>query len=219
MLLSKTKPSLQTHRRNLIAYSNPDSIIAEQFREIRTNIKFVTEKGKKTILLITSPKECEGKSTTVANMAVSMAFQKEKVLLIDANLREPSLHHMFKVPNSNGLTEVLTGKVIIEETVYRTEIGRLDVLTAGTIPYNPTELLGSEMMDKLLSEAIHTYDVILIDSPGVLKVADSRVLANKCDGVILVVSSSSTSHDNAWKTKKALEFAKANIVGVIVNEN
>ncbi|MBT2758423.1 CpsD/CapB family tyrosine-protein kinase [Mesobacillus foraminis] len=217
MLLSKRKIASR-QRRNLVTYSNPDSLIAEQFREIRTNISFVTKKGKKPILLVTSPAEGEGKSTTAANLAVSMASQKENVLLIDANLREPALDYIFKISHSAGLTDVLAGKASLEDAVDRTEIGRLEVLTAGNSPKNPTEILESERMKDLLKDAMTKYDVVLIDSPGVLKVADSRVLANKCDGVILVVSSSSTGHEKAWEAKKALEFAQANIVGVIINE-
>lgn len=217
MLLSKRKTASR-QRRNLVAYSNPDSLIAEQFREIRTNISFVTEKGKTPVLLITSPSEGEGKSTTAANLAVSITSQKEKVLLIDANLRDPALDYIFKVSHSTGLTDVLTGKASFEDAVFQTEIGRLEVLIAGSSPNNPTEILGSERMKDLLSEAIKKYDVVLIDSPGVLKVADSRVLANECDGVLLVVSSSLTGHEKAWEAKKALEFAQANIVGVIINE-
>ncbi|MFS0638320.1 CpsD/CapB family tyrosine-protein kinase [Mesobacillus foraminis] len=205
-------------RRNLIAYSNPDSIISEQFREIRTNIRFLTQKAKKKpILMITSPGSGEGKSTLAANLAVSMAQQKEKVLVIDANLREPSLHTIFKSPNSTGLTDVITGKSTFEEAVYQTEIGRLGLLPSGTIPSNPTELVGTEMMNDILKESLREYDVVLIDSPGVLEVADTKILANKCDGVILVVGEGKTEYAKAVETKKALAFAQAQLLGVIVN--
>lgn len=218
MFPNRRKTSFANHKRNLIAYSNPDSLIAEQFRTIRTNIHFLQERGKKCVLLITSPGNGEGKSTTAANIAVSMAQQKEKVLIIDANLREPALHSIFKISNSVGLSDVLTGKTNFEEAVHRINIGRLEVLTSGNVPHNPTELLGSDKMCDLFQLALRDYDFILVDSSGVLEVADTKVLANKCDGVILVVSERSTVNMNAIETKKALEFAQAKLIGVILNE-
>jgi capsular exopolysaccharide synthesis family protein len=193
-------------------------VIAEHIRGVRTNIRFLTEKGKKPILLVTSPNHGEGKSTLVANLAVSMAQQKEKVLLIDANLREPSLHFIFKAQCELGLSEVLTGKSSFEDAVYQTEIGRLDVLPAGTVPHNPTELLGSDLMDELLDDRMPQYDVILIDSSGVLEVSDTKVLAGKCDGVIMVVSEGKTDLSKVMEAKKEVEFAKAKIMGIVVNQ-
>jgi capsular exopolysaccharide synthesis family protein len=215
---NKSRNSYANQKRNLIAYSNPDSLIAEQFRTIQTNIHFLAEKGKKSVLLITSPGNGEGKSTTAANIAVSMAQQKERVLIIDANLREPALHSIFKISNKVGLTDVLNGKSTLEEAVFRTDIGRLEVLTSGHIPFNPTELLGSDMLGDLFQKALENYNFILVDSTGVLEVADTKVLANKCDGVILVVGQRSTANRKAIETKKALEFAQAKLIGVIVNE-
>lgn len=216
MFLNKRKTT--SSKRNLISYSNPDSLIAENFRGVRTNIRFLTGKGQKTILLITSPENGEGKSTLVANLAVSMAQQKEKVLLIDANLREPTLHYIFKCPNSLGFTEVLVGKTSFEDVVYHTEIGRLDILPCGEIPSNPTELLGSEALQEFLKERLDEYDVVLIDSPGVLEVADAKILAGKCDGVILIVGEGKTEISKIIETKKDLEFAQAKLMGLIVNE-
>ena len=218
MLLNRKKSSAMSKKRNLISYSNPDSVIAEQYREIRTNIRFLSGKGKKLTLMVTSPSNGEGKSTTAANLAVSMAQQKEKVLLIDANLREPSLHSIFKVSNSVGLTDVLTGRIPFEEAIYHTEIGRLEILPSGPIPFNPTELLGSEVMIELLHDIIKDYDVVLIDSPAVLEVADTKILAGKCDGVILVVGEGKTELTKAVETKKALTFAQARLMGIILNE-
>jgi capsular exopolysaccharide synthesis family protein len=215
---NRRKATIEKQKRTIIAYSNPDSLIAEQFRSIRTNIHFLTEKGKKKVLLITSPGKGEGKSTTAANIAVSMAQQKEKVLIIDANLREPSLHSIFKLSNSVGLTDVLTGKSTLEEAVNRTEIGRLEVLTSGAVPYNPAELLGSDLLADLLQKVLERYDFILVDSTSVNEVADTKVLANKCDGVILVVSKGFSKSAKVVETKRALEFAQAKLMGVILNE-
>ena len=148
MFRSKRRATSTSQKRNLTVYSNPDSIIAEQFRTLRTNLHFMTG-GKKSTLLITSSSSFEGKSTAAANLAVSMAQQKEKVLLIDANLRDPNIHFVFKISNDKGLADVLTGMLELKDAVYQTEIGRLTILTSGQLDSNPAELLGSESMEKL----------------------------------------------------------------------
>lgn len=217
MFQSKRKVAAARQKRNLIVYSNPDSIIAEQFRTLRTNVHFLNG-GKKSILLLTSPSSSEGKSTAAGNLAVSMAQQKEKVLLIDANLRDPHIHFIFKIPNEKGLADVLSGYENLQDAVYQTEIGKLAILTSGHLNANPAELLGSDSMEKLFQQALEDYDVILIDSPSVLEVTDTKLLANKSDGVILVIGEGKTAIEKATEAKKALEFAKAKIYGVILNE-
>lgn len=217
VLLSKRKSKYTTPKRNLVTFSNPDSIISEQFRTLRTNVQFSTE-GKKSIILITSPSDNEGKSTTAANLAVSMAQQKEKVLLIDANLRDPAIHFVFKKENSVGLTDVLMGKILLEDAVIDTEIGSLSILTSGQMALHPAELLGSELLHILFKKALRDYDVVLVDSPPILEVTDTKLLANKSDGVIMVIGQGRTEVEKAAEAKKALEFAKANLFGVILNE-
>jgi capsular exopolysaccharide synthesis family protein len=214
---SKRRSTSASQKRNLIVYSNPDSIISEQFRTLRTNVHFLTG-GKKSILLLTSPCSSEGKSTAAANLALSMAQQKEKVLLIDANLRDPNIHFIFKISNGKGLADVLSGQEELTNAVYHTEIGNLAILTSGQLESNPAELLGSESMEKLFQQALQEYDMILIDSPPVLDVTDTKLLANKSDGVLLVIGEGKTAIEKATEAKKALEFAKAKIYGVILNE-
>ena len=217
MVLNKRKLLINTKKRNLITYTNPDSIISEQYRTIRTNIHFLNRDRKSNILLVTSPGNWEGKSTTASNIAVSMAQQKEKILLIDGNLRNPSIHSIFKTSNATGLTDVLMGKATFEEAVYSSNIESLDILTSGAIPFNPVELLASEMMEQLLQKVNSIYDIVLIDSAPVLEVTDTKIIANLCDGVVLVVRQDKTNIDSAFESKKVLEYAKAQIVGVILN--
>jgi capsular exopolysaccharide synthesis family protein len=217
VLKSKRKSRNIAQKRNLITFSNPESIISEQFRTLRTNVHFSTE-GKKSIILITSPSGSEGKSTAAANLAVSMAQQKEKVLLVDANLREPAIHFIFKKENTIGLTDVLSEEVSFEEAIIPTDIGSLAILTSGDMAVHPAELLGSEVLQKVFQKALREYDVILVDSPPILDVTDTKLLANKSDGVILVISQGRTEIEKAAEAKKALEFAKANLFGVILNE-
>ncbi|MGX2961394.1 CpsD/CapB family tyrosine-protein kinase [Peribacillus sp. JNUCC 23] len=207
-----------TKKRNLIAYTNPDSIIAERYRTIITNMKFSTSDQNSRTFLITSPSMGEGKSTSAANLAVSIALQKKSVLLIDANLRNPGIHSIFKVSNTNGVTDIVNGKITIEDAIVNTGIGGLDLLTSGTIPPNPVELLGSQMMDQLIKRAAKSYDIVLIDSTSVLEVTDTKLLAYICDGVILVIARGKTTYEEALEAKKILGFAKAKFIGAILNE-
>jgi len=218
LVLNKKRSSMTIKKRNLVTHTNPESLISEQFRTIRTNIHFVKGDKKENALLITSPGKSEGKSTAVANIAVSMAQQKERILSIDGNLRNPRVHDLFKLTNISGLTDVLTGKATFEETVIPTGIGSLDILTGGTKPFNPVELLASPKMKEFLKYVSAVYDHVLIDSPPVLEVTDTKILANLCDGVVLVVKKNKTDSESAYESKKVLEFAKAQIIGVILNE-
>lgn len=218
MAISKRRFLAQSKKRTIITNSYPESVISEQYRMIQTNIKFVMSEQKSQTFLITSPCDMEGKSTITSNLAVSIAQQKKKVLVIDANLRKPALHTFFKAQNSNGLTDVLTGRLSFNEAVYHTETWRLDLLPSGIVPLNPVELLGSQMMEELLSKVKQMYDVVLIDSNAVLEVTDTRLLANQCDGVVLVIQKDKTKLTKAAEAKKVLEFAKAKMVGVILNQ-
>lgn len=217
-MFSRRKKLSTIKRRNLITYSNPESIISEQFRTIRTNIHFLNKDVKNNILVFSSPSRWEGKSTVIANTAISVAQQREKVLLIDGNLRNPSIHHLFKVSNTVGLTDILNEKTPFCEAVTKCNISNLDILTSGPIPLDPAELLESKKMKELIEHIKPLYDLVLVDSPSVLEVTDTKVLANLSDGVILVVQKEKTKMEAAQESKKVLEFAKAPLVGVIINQ-
>ena len=209
--------TIKEKERGLISYISPDSQISEQYRTIRTNIHFSSIDDKYRSLIITSPGYKEGKSTTVTNLAISMVQQGEKVLVVDADLRKPTLHTIFNLENSTGLTNVLTKEKTLAEAVKRTEIERLDILTSGTIPFNPVELLSSSVLDQLIEMAQKVYTVVLFDSSPLLELTDARVLANKCDGTILVVGKGKTKVEEIVEAKRILEFARAKCVGVILN--
>jgi len=211
------KKKLIELQRQLITMDNPRSPITEQYKTLRTNIEFSSVDQEYKTILVTSSSPAEGKSTTVANLAVTFAQQGKNVLLIDADLRKPTVHYTFNLKNVKGLTNVLTKQATLTDAVQSTEIDHLSILTCGPIPPNPAELLGSEAMSQFIESAKTVYDVVLFDTPPVLAVADAQILANRVDGSILVVASGSTEQDVARKSKDLLVSAKAKIIGAVLN--
>lgn len=204
-------------KRHLIAKKDPKSPITEQYRTIRTNIQYASVDQAIRSIVVTSSGPMEGKSTTTANLAVVFAQQGKKTLLIDADLRKPTAHYTFQLPNTVGLTSVLTKQVELMDAVHMTDVENLFVLTSGPIPPNPAELLASVSMEYLLKEAYNLYDFILFDTPPVLTVTDAQVLANLADGSILVTSSGTTDRDGAIKAKEILSNAQAKLLGAVLN--
>lgn len=207
----------QLRNKSLITLTNPKSAIAEQFRTVRTSIEFSNVDTDLRSLVVTSPNPAEGKSTITANLAVVFAQQGKRVLLIDSDLRRPTIHYTFHIENHVGLTNILTKQVTLEKAVKTTRQENLSVLTSGPIPPNPSELLGSSGMSALLEKAKSEYDFVIFDSPPMLAVTDTQVLSNLTDGVVLVVSSGKTQTDSAKKAKELLENANAKILGVVLN--
>lgn len=204
--------------RHLITKLNPRSPISEHFRTVRTNLQFASVDEELRSLLITSSGPGEGKSMTTANLAVVYAQQGKKVLLIDADLRKPTVHYTFRLDNLKGLSNVLVGEDTLDETIIRTDVDNLDVMTSGPIPPNPSELLASKKMQNLLNDAKVSYDLVIFDTPPVLAVTDAQVLANIVDGSILVVRSKQTEFEAATKAKEALVPAQAKLLGTILND-
>jgi capsular exopolysaccharide synthesis family protein len=204
-------------QRSLITHNNPKSPISEQYRTIRTNIQFASVDKEFKTLMVTSSGPGEGKSTTAANLGVVLAQQGKRVLLIDGDLRKPTVHYTFKVSNIYGVTNVLTRQMPLKDTVVKTKIPDLDVLPSGPVPPNPSELIVSKSMDNLIEEAQSMYDYILFDTPPVLAVTDGQLLSSKVDGVILVVSSGKTEVEAAVKARDLLLHAKAKVIGTVLN--
>lgn len=202
---------------NLITNAIPKSPVSEQYRSIRTSIEFSAVDQEIKTIVVTSSEPNEGKSTTVANLAVTFAQQGKKVLIVDADLRLPTVHTTFKAPNMMGLTNVLTKQKTITEAVYKTEIKNLHVLSSGPIPPNPSELISSQSMRDFLEIVQKEYDIVLFDSPPLLAVADAQILANICQGIVMVISSGKTGTEKAAKAKEILNTAKGKLLGAVLN--
>ncbi len=201
----------------MIAMSEPKSINSEQYRTIRTNIEFSSVDTEVKSLLITSAGPEEGKSTTAANLAVVFAQQGKKVLLIDADLRKPTVHFTFKLDNGTGLTSALLKQMPFQKAVLPADEANLDILTSGPIPPNPAELLSTGAMKDLLSEAAAVYDKVILDTPPVLAVADTKILGDYTDGAIMVISSGKTDKEKAAKAKEALDYCPCKLLGAVMN--
>lgn len=197
----------------LIMDEDGKSPISEAYRTLRTNIQFTDLDTEDKVLLVTSTLQGEGKSTTIANLALSIAETDKKVLLIDCDMRRPSIHKMFKISNIKGVSNYLINKAKLEDVIYPINES-LSVLPSGTTPPNPSELLGSNKMERFLDEMRKQYDYILLDAPPVIAVTDAQVLATLSSGVILVVESGEVPRDLAMRSKELLEKVGANIIGV-----
>lgn len=204
--------------RQLITNKEPKSRIAEQYRNIRTNIEFTSVDNHIRSIIVTSADPGDGKTTTISNLAVVFGQQGKKVLLIGADLRKPTLQNLFAAHNPNGLTNLLSGQASFVQCIQKTDIENVYVMSAGPIPPNPAELLGYRKMDEVLLEAYKMFDIVLIDTPPVLAVTDAQILANKCDGVVLVARSEKTEKDKLIKAKQILDKASGKLLGVILND-
>ncbi|MFA1822228.1 CpsD/CapB family tyrosine-protein kinase [Virgibacillus oceani] len=214
----KRNQSKTNKMRHVIAKLNPKSPITEQYRTVRTNLQFASIDNELKSMIVTSSGPGEGKSMTTANLAVVYAQQGKKVLLIDADLRKPTVHYTFRLDNLRGLSNILVGEHTLEKSVNRSDVDNLDVISCGPIPPNPSELLASKKMQQLLHDAKLSYDLVIFDTPPVLAVTDAQIMANIVDGSLLVVRSNQTENEAAIKAKEALEPAHAKLLGTVLND-
>jgi non-specific protein-tyrosine kinase len=205
--------------RELITYTNPKSPFSEGYRTLRTNIQFSSPDRAIHKLMVTSASPGEGKSTTVANLAVVMAQTGKRTVLVDTDLRRPVLHQIFGLPNAVGVTTALLQPEGDDLTPYlqETEMENLWVMTSGVQPPNPSELLGSKRMAELIEELQKHGDILVFDTPPTLAVTDAAVLARLMDGVLLVVESAKTTEAAARRAAQELTKVNANVLGVVVN--
>lgn len=203
--------------RQLIVEKQPKSPVSEQFRTVRTNIMYSNIDTEIKTVLVTSATPGAGKSTTAANLAVAYAQSGKRTVLIDADLRRPTMHYTFEMTNQRGMSTAIVNDVPVENIVRETEIENLDLITSGPIPPNPSELLSSNKMMHLLKTFSMHYDMVIIDSPPLLAVTDAQVLSKITDGTVLVTNVAENNRDRLQDAKNLLEKADANILGVVMN--
>ena len=202
---------------DFITHYDSRSPVSEAYRAIRTNLQFASAGKTLKTVVFTSTVPNEGKSMTVANLAIAMGQDNKKILLIDCDLRKPIVHRRFGLLNK-GLTNCFAEDLNLGDVIQKDVFPNLDIVTGGPVPPNPAELLGSPKMEALLKEAADTYDYIFLDMPPVLVVTDAALMAHKADGVVLILGSGDVSPDEAKEAKEALERGHANILGVILNK-
>ncbi|KRK10309.1 Wze [Lacticaseibacillus zeae DSM 20178 = KCTC 3804] len=215
----KRKQEDQESQKNgvmLVTYAEPKHVVSEQYRTVRTNIEFAgAALDKCQVVMFTSSTMFEGKSTVSANVAVTWAQAGKKVLLIDADLRRPTVHATFRKLNLDGVTTVLTGKSKPSEVVEETFVDNLSIIPSGPIPPNPSELLNSKRMSDLLDWTRENFDIVVLDAPPVLAVSDVQVLVPKTDGVVIVTKIGQTQKSDLRRTVEVLKLAKAKILGSV----
>jgi succinoglycan biosynthesis transport protein ExoP len=226
--------ALQSHSL-LITHFDPKSPVAEAYRTLRTNIQFQRmERGGK-VLVVTSPTLQEGKTTTIVNLALTMAQSGQKTLLVGANMRRPSIHRFFGIPREPGLSDILVGSVPwrdcvrgvadilmgrfeMEDIMASPGLDNLHIIEAGPIPANPSELLSTAAMRDFLAAVSAEYDIVLIDTPPILPVTDSAIVAGQVDGVLLVYQAGKVGRLVLKRAKAHLESARAKVWGIVLND-
>ncbi len=189
--------------------------IVESYKSARTNIMFSLSASDKKVFAVTSYSKGEGKSTVSANLAISFSKMEKKVLLIDCDLRRPNVHNIFKLDNSAGLSNVIGKMVGFEDAVNRDVLNNLDIISAGTIPPNPSELMCSSTFVDLIDELSQEYDYIIIDTPPIGVVADALLLKDLIAGFVVVVRERSTTHGDVQKLLDSVKLADSKVLGMI----
>jgi capsular exopolysaccharide synthesis family protein len=193
-------------------------VVTEAYNTLKTNITFALATQKSNVFLVSSPMAGDGKSTTCANIAISMVKSGSTVVIIDADMRRPTQHKLFKLHNKKGLSTILGGMTHFEETVNHTADVGLDVISAGPIPPNPSELVNSDNMVQLLDKLSKQYDYVMVDTAPINVVSDALVLSKLTAGLVLVTKQNSTTYDDVNKVIDSMNFAGSKILGVVINQ-
>ncbi|MHB8836115.1 MAG: polysaccharide biosynthesis tyrosine autokinase [Candidatus Methylomirabilia bacterium] len=204
--------------RDLIAMNEPKSVYAEAYRTVRTSILFSSPDNPPRVFAITSSGQQEGKSLTAINLAVTMALNDKRVLLIDADMRKPRLHKVFGLENKFGLSNLIGGSPDVGLALHKTTVPTLMVMPSGPVPPNPSELLGSVRLGKFLELLREKFDVIILDCTPLIAVTDATVLSTQVDGVILVIKSGATRRKILQRGVKQLQDVQATIIGAVLNQ-
>ncbi|CZQ94152.1 capsular exopolysaccharide family [Trichococcus ilyis] len=216
----KAKKNKQSNRLyGLITLAIPQSPVSEQFRTLRTNIQFSMIDKKLKSLIVLSATPAAGKSTVAANLAVTFALQGNQVLLMDCDLRRPSVHREFGLQNTSGLTNLLANQNgnVLDAYLNSCEVEGLSILTSGPVPPNPAELLSSNRMKKLEKDVSERFDLVIYDTPPLLGFTDAQILAGRADGTVFVVHYGASTKEDVLKAADSLKIVNANVLGVVYN--
>ena len=211
-------PKLKDPQTPTSALKDLRGAFTESYRSVRTALQFSTDKGIPRVLLITSASPGEGKSTTARALAQNIAELGRRVLIVDCDLRNPSLHRHFNADNSTGLTNFLAGGIKPMDLIQKTDIPNLSYLSTGPLPPNPAELLMGSKLVSFLTVAVEKYDQVIIDGPPVLGLADAPILANRASATLIVVEAGETRVAVAKNAIKRLNAARAHLVGAIMTK-
>jgi capsular exopolysaccharide synthesis family protein len=204
-------------RSGVFVADQPRSPVSEAFRALRTNLEFSSVDSPLKTILVSSSGEGEGKTTVASNLAIILSQGGKKVLLLDADLRRPNVHKQFSIPNRVGLSDLIRGRMDVEDVIQVPEnIKKLSIITSGSLPPNPAELLGSLKMGLILDSLKSIFDVIVIDTPPML-VSDAQILSSRVDGILFVVRPGKTHIDVAKSPLEELKRIDARVVGVVLN--
>lgn len=198
-----------------ISFETDNAATAEAFRKLRTNLQFLAIDSPPRVLVVTSSVPSEGKSTTAINLALALAEADHKVLLVDGDMRRPSLHQYLDLLQPVGFSTVLSGRALLGEALQKTRFPGLTVLTSGSIPPNPSELLGSQSARRLLSELRSQYDYVVVDSTPLLAVTDAAIMAAGADGVLVIARHGSTKKDQLSHAVSSLHSVGAPVLGAV----
>jgi capsular exopolysaccharide synthesis family protein len=211
-------PLMPATEPRLVAALPANSHLAESYRALRASIGFAGVDTPIKRLQVTSAAKGEGKSVTSLNLATAMAMDGKRVVLVDADMRRPSLHRMLNLPETPGLSEMLVGMCSVEEGLRPTDVENLQVICAGAIPPNPAELLGSQALDQIIARLEEHADMLIFDSPPCMPVTDPLVIAPRMDGVLLVIHAGNTRKAGVKHVENLLRRARARLLGVVFNQ-
>ncbi|RIL36302.1 polysaccharide biosynthesis tyrosine autokinase [Staphylococcus equorum] len=202
----------------LYVRDKPKSAISEKFRGIRSNIMFSNADKEVNSLLITSEKPSSGKSTVSANIAVTYAQAGYKTLIIDGDMRKPTQHYIFDLPNNNGLSSLIINKSTYGEAIKETNVNRLGILTAGPNPPNPSELISSKRFGEIYNELLEHYDFIVVDTPPINTVTDAQIYAQTIGNCALVIDGEKNNRNEVKKAKDLITKSGGKLLGAILNK-
>jgi non-specific protein-tyrosine kinase len=206
------------HSDSLVTLTSPRSPVSEAYRTLRTNLEFSSLDEPLKTMVVTSPGPEEGKSTTLANLAVTLAHAEKRVILVDCDLRRPSQHEIFGLSNDVGLTTMVVDENTMQDPpLLETGVEGLRLVPSGPLPPNPSELVGSRRMGEIIGTLSELADLVLFDAPPVIAVTDAAVLASRVDGVLLVIKAGTTKRDHAKRAKELLDKVNAHVVGAVLN--